>query len=331
LLSDLVEPSKQNLAGAIQVASMLLGSIGAIAVFQFSILLEFHFEYNYMILIILSWMMLLILHVSATEARSDQLCLPPQLDWRQPVAAFKAVFFFNSDSIPGFSLLVLERGTYYAGTAAKAFIFFYVRDGIGITDGKEQALFMSDIAYASALSATLAGLVNSVIFNTTSLHSRTLAACGAFCMAVSSQLWVSALFQQLIMRKICMILCIVGYGIGQGCYLSADLALTMATIPDTNEASRYMGFWGVSAFIGGGLGSVAAGTLMELFGKVLPEHWGTHVASDSYHIAGYVALLIGTFLCNVTTGIICLRIRTRAEHENPQDAIQVELNPQDDS
>ena len=54
--------------------------------------------------------------------------------------------------------------------------------------------------------------------------------------------------------------------------MSADLALAIDTMPDPDEASRYLGLWGVSAFLGAGLGGFAmslmleAGWEMNLFG-----------------------------------------------------------------
>merc|ERR1719213_1057369 len=96
-------------------------------------------------------------------------------------------------------------------------------------------------------------------------------------MAIFSQFYSVVWVDTLDMRKFVMLCFITGYGAGQGCYLSADLALAIGTMPDPNEASRYMGLWGLSAFIGGGTGSIMASVLMEVFGRIVPEHMGIHM------------------------------------------------------
>jgi len=129
-----------------------------------------------------------------------------------------------------------------------------------------------------------------------------------------------------------MLCYVAGYGTGQGSYLAADLALAIGTMPDPNEASRYMGLWGLSAFVGGGLGSIGAAGLMEIFGRALPKHLGHPMAPGAYHMYGYMALLVATFFCDAYVGIICHSVRTRDEYNNPQAGLDVEeFNPQDGS
>ena len=45
-------------------------------------------------------------------------------------------------------------------------------------------------------------------------------------------------------------------GLGNGCYQAVDLALAVDTIPDLEESARYLGIWGVGAFVGVCLGPV---------------------------------------------------------------------------
>merc|ERR1712138_80527 len=56
------------------------------------------------------------------------------------------------------------------------------------------------------------------------------------------------------------------YGIGNGTYLSVDYALACDTLPSKDQAARYLGIWGVGAFIGTLLGPMLIGPALLLFG-----------------------------------------------------------------
>lgn len=225
-------------------------------------------------------------------------------------------------------MITKERGVYYAAVASKAFIFFFLKDGLHIHSDEDQEVMLGNVALTSACCATMAGMITSLVFSMTKIRPQSVACFGAFFMAFSSQFWGAIFPSTLHMRKLVMLLYIAGYGTGQGCYLAADLALALGTMPDPNEASRYMGLWGLSAFMGGSFGSIGAVALMEIFGRIVPQHMGIPVEEGAYHIYGYIALLIFTFLCDAYVGVICLAVRTRDEYSNPQGGGQdVELNP----
>merc|ERR1712125_280414 len=56
------------------------------------------------------------------------------------------------------------------------------------------------------------------------------------------------------------------YGIGNGTYLSVDYALACDTLPSKEKAARYLGIWGVGAFIGTLIGPMFMGPALLLFG-----------------------------------------------------------------
>jgi len=277
--------------------------------------------------------MLPLMHIAAPEQPSERLSLPEPLSGMRLREAVSSVFYLGDNRSPDFALITKERGVYYAGVASKAFIFFFLKDGLGIKSDTEQAIFLGEVALASSCAATLAGMITSLVFSVTRIRPQNVACFGAFLMAFASQFWGTTFVDGLSARKAVMLCYIAGYGTGQGCYLAADLALAIGTMPDPNEASRYMGLWGLSAFIGGGSGSIMASVLMEVFGRIVPEHMGIHMEEGSYHMYGYMALLVATFFCDAYVGLICLFVRTRDEYNNPQggEDPEVELNPQDGS
>jgi len=57
-------------------------------------------------------------------------------------------------------------------------------------------------------------------------------------------------------------------GFGNGCYQAVDLALAVDTLPDAAEAARYLGVWGVGAFVGVCLGPLFGAPLLYAFGQV---------------------------------------------------------------
>lgn len=185
---------------------------------------------------------------------------------------------------------------------------------------EQQAAFLAHIALAGECSAALMGLVASLLFQRRLLRPQDAASLGAYIMAFSSQFWVSAMLTDVDARLIAMSVQAIIFGAGQGSYLAGDLALAIKTMPDSNEASRYLGMRGLSAFTGGTLGALTFSMFMEVFGQVLPDALDIlKPPGAAYHMYGYGAVLAGTFLCNVYVGVITMQVKTPENYENPQD------------
>ena len=76
---------------------------------------------------------------------------------------------------------------------------------------------------------------------------------------------------------------------GNGTYLSADYALAVDTLPSKDSAARFLGVWGVGAFIGTMLGPMIGGPLLWLVGgRGEVDIGGGEVG---YSRAGYYMLL----------------------------------------
>ena len=80
-------------------------------------------------------------------------------------------------------------------------------------------------------------------------------------------------------------------GLGNGAYQAVDLALAVDTLPDPAESARYMGIWGVGAFIGACFGPVLGAPLLYVFGRLHND--------DPVAVApeGYLALFLFAAVC----------------------------------
>ena len=229
--------------------------------------------------------------------------------------SLRGMFWMGENKSPDFVLVMWERGFYYVSAVSKSFLLYFARDMLNITSDMDQALLLTQASVSTVGAAVLGGLVASLLFMRTSIRPQQVACCGSLILAVGSQFWVCYFFQSLKMRKFILLLFFSIYGIGKGSYMSADLALAIDTMPDPDEASRYLGLWGLSAFLGAGLGGFAMSIILEVFGKTLPASYGMKVKPGAYCIHGYIALLIMCFCCQIYVAHLCLRIRTRREYE----------------
>ena len=58
------------------------------------------------------------------------------------------------------------------------------------------------------------------------------------------------------------------WGVCNGCFVAVDFAIAIDTLPDKNDAARYLGVWGVSAFVGTTLGPITGGLALYFLGAL---------------------------------------------------------------
>ena len=202
------------------------------------------------------------------QAASHTMLLPSN-----PVS-LRTIFWMSHSKCTDYILVLWERGFYYASAASKSFLLYFARDMLGITSDKDQALLLAEASLSTVGAAILGGVLSSVLFTRTFIRSQSIACCGSILLAIGTQFWVCLFFKELEVKKMILLLFFAVYGFGKGSYMSADLALGIATMPDPDEASRYMGLWGLSAFLGAGLGGFVMSVILELFGDILPVSYG---------------------------------------------------------
>lgn len=90
-------------------------------------------------------------------------------------------------------------------------------------------------------------------------------------------------------------------------YLSVDYALACHTLPDRDQAARFLGVWGVATFIGTMVGPLLAGPLLLFFGNMEdPELQGVHYAQG-----GYIAILTVGCVCMIASAVLIRPIDAR--------------------
>lgn len=310
LLSDIIHPTCTGLASSLQTINVLAGGLLGMLSFQGLAQTGLHHTYIYAIQVGLTYLFLPVTHFSAQEAASHTMLLPSN-----PVS-LRTIFWMSHSKCTDYILVLWERGFYYASAASKSFLLYFARDMLSITSDKDQALLRAEASLSTVGAAILGGVLSSVLFTRTFIRSQSIACCGSILLAIGTQFWVCLFFKELEVKKMILLLFFAVYGFGKGSYMSADLALGIATMPDPDEASRYMGLWGLSAFLGAGLGGFVMSVILELFGDILPVSYGMKVKPGSYCIHGYIALLCMCLCCQLYVAHLCLRIRTRAEHDS---------------
>eukprot|EP00931_Biecheleriopsis_adriatica_P012286 TRINITY_DN11340_c0_g1_i1.p1 TRINITY_DN11340_c0_g1~~TRINITY_DN11340_c0_g1_i1.p1 ORF type:complete len:660 (+),score=75.41 TRINITY_DN11340_c0_g1_i1:69-2048(+) len=313
LLSDLVRTDYQGIASSFQVLCVLLGSmLGTLCVEAFEKQGIPH-TYNYASQVVACWLLLPVVSLAATEARSDHLLLPSGLE--PSLNGVTSIFWFRHAASPDFECLLKERCMYYVSTGSKAFILFFVRDVIGFSAPADQMALLAQGAIGTVVTASAGGVLASIIFSRTRIRPQAAACVGSLIMAAGTQFWTCCYFNDLEVRKRLFLFFLCVYGLGQGLYLSADTALTIATLPDPDQASTYLGLWGLSAFVGVCFSGLFMSVLMELSGQVIPTRYGFHVKPGTYHRYGYTVLLLCNFFCYIYIAVVCKNVRTRQEYE----------------
>ena len=58
------------------------------------------------------------------------------------------------------------------------------------------------------------------------------------------------------------------WGVMNGCFVAVDFAIAIDTLPDKQEAAKFLGVWGVSAFVGTTLGPITGGLALYFLGQI---------------------------------------------------------------
>ena len=96
------------------------------------------------------------------------------------------------------------------------------------------------------------------------------------------------------------------WGVCNGCFVAVDFAIAIDTLPDKHQAAKFLGVWGVSAFVGTTLGPITGGLLLYFFGQIEDGlGGGGHMAAGEslvsyrYSKYGYIAVMAMGAVWNV--------------------------------
>ena len=102
----------------------------------------------------------------------------------------------------------------------------------------------------------------------------------------------------------------IGWGMGNGMFLSVDYALACDVLPSLEHAAQSLGVWGVSAFLGSPLGPLIAGPLLTHFGGCWTVDCAA-AADQHYSTQGYVAVMLLGAVYVICAGLMLRTVKAR--------------------
>lgn len=101
------------------------------------------------------------------------------------------------------------------------------------------------------------------------------------------------------------------WGVCNGCFVAVDFAIAIDTLPDKLEAAKFLGVWGVSAFVGTTVGPITGGLALYFFGQIEDGvGGGGHMAAGEtlmsyrYSKYGYIAVMTMGAVWNILSCVI---------------------------
>jgi len=189
------------------------------------------------------------------QTTSDHLQAPQMpVEW----ADIQGSFWISPSLHPDFFMVFVSRTFYYMGISSMAFFLYYLKDMIHAPDPESAVSFVSMMGLACAASTAYpAGMLSDYFGNRRKIYiyvANIIMAAGSVGLAFADS-----------MTTVYVLICIIGAC--EGCYLTMDYAIAMDTIPNAEEAARFMGVWGVAAFLGTALGPLINGPLLFVVGQ----------------------------------------------------------------
>jgi len=205
-----------------------------------------------------------------------------------------------------FSLVFWSRTLYYVGASVQTFFKFYLKDVIGIEDAEAAIVKTAVIGQMfAAVTAIPTGLISDRVGNLRKpliYFACAVLSAGniANCMA-KDEMQIYAIASLL--------------GSANGIYLAMDAALALDTLPNGEEAARFMGVWGIGCFLGSALGPVVGGPVLALSGHS-PGN------PEAYNYSGYAILLGFAAFCFLASGAVLYYVGRRVPESPVTECIR---------
>lgn len=270
LIPDIVPAEQMGTASGIMGVVQMASTLSGFAMFGFW--LDAGWSY-----VVYASFAALSLSLTCIFASETPLLRAPSFRWSD----LRRSFVIDRTTHHAFFWVFVVRTLYYMGVSIQAFILFYLRDIINVSDPQEYTSLVAMCGQAGALLVAYpAGKVSDRI-------GRKLPVVFA-CVIMGTVYILFTLFTDI---HVILALSAV-YGIGNGMFLAVDFVLGVETLPDTASSAKDMGVWGIAAFLGQTLGGFVNGTLLYIFGR-----GGGGVTQDSrYDYLGYAVIMsTGTF------------------------------------
>eukprot|EP01062_Namystynia_karyoxenos_P055613 TRINITY_DN465_c0_g1_i1.p1 TRINITY_DN465_c0_g1~~TRINITY_DN465_c0_g1_i1.p1 ORF type:complete len:525 (+),score=160.84 TRINITY_DN465_c0_g1_i1:157-1575(+) len=305
MVNDLVSKQEHGIASGVTACLMLAGSVsGFIFVFA-TASLDFRICYP-------------VFGITLTVISAVQWCCAheiPSIEEQPPMTTQLVLssYVIKTSSAPNgkdFLIVFVGRTLFYVAVSAQGFMQWYLRDVIGT---QSDALVREQISWIVMLAQSLAALVAVPCGQLSDIIGRkplVYAACLVMMLTYLGFASVPLLApHQSAFHWILFVSAF--YGLGNGCYLSVDMALAMATLPSQEESAKDLGVWGIAAFIGSSIGPVLWGGVFLAFGRAAD--------GQGYRADGYYTMLAAASMFAALAGLVIMAVRD-ADSERDEDA-----------
>jgi len=280
LVPDLIHSDQ---SGAANGAIAMLSSLGALVGYGIWSFVEGNTRtmyWYYLALLVLS-VGITVLTVKETpqEATPDE----------QPVtwSDIRLSFWISPTLHHDFFMVFVSRSFYYMGISSMAFFLYYLKDMIHVPNPESTVSLVSMLGLAcAATTAYPTGMLSDYLGNGRKIYiyvANVVMAAGSIALAFADSL-----------TPVYILMCLIGAF--EGCYLTMDYAIAMDTIPNQEEAARFMGVWGVAAFLGTALGPMISGPLLYFVGQTDVSGEFSRAGYAILWISSAIYLLIGAYL-----------------------------------
>jgi len=274
LIPDHVAEAQTGKANGVIAMLTVIGAISSFAVFHFVVHGLEGFYMFYMILVAST------VGISVTMAGQLESREAPMDKPNFPSVTIKDIrmaFYISPVIHRDFFLILVSRTLYYMGISSQTFLMYYVRDQLHMTD-EEAEQYTAILAVVGQCCGVLTALPVGMISDSSNTGRKKYIYFACAVMAIGNISFVMATAKSSVLIITCFI------GAANGIYLTMDGSLAIDALPSKAEAARFLGIWGVGAFIGTALGPLIGGPMLM---------FNTNV-DGSYSIYGYMLLLCGS-------------------------------------
>eukprot|EP00756_Hemistasia_phaeocysticola_P030396 Hpha_TRINITY_DN16284_c5_g6::TRINITY_DN16284_c5_g6_i1::g.12917::m.12917 len=162
-----------------------------------------------------------------------------------------------------FLWVFIGRTMFYVAVSAQAFMQWYFRDMVGLKSDAAQRQEVSRIVIVGQGVAAIVALPCGMLSDKIGRKPLVYMACFVMCLVYIGFLEATRFDNAILVIYFVAAL----YGLGNGCYLSVDLALAIDCLPFPEDAAKDLGVWGVAAFVGSAVGPMLWATSFTVVGQ----------------------------------------------------------------
>jgi len=205
-------------------------------------------------------------------------------------------FWIDLQEDLNFFWVCVGRMLYYISTSVVVFMYYYIRDMLGVEDESDRRTHLGFIVVVAQLIGAIFTVPLSRLSNRIGRKPVIYGACtimsSAFVLyAVAPKIADDARWP--------LVLCsTILYGLGSGAYLSVDYALALDCLPVKKTSAEAFGVWGVAGFVGSTVGPVVGGYLLAANSQAGPENLAPADNIKEYSYVGFalVMVFLGCFM-----------------------------------